>query len=401
MEVYSFFLVIITLNIVFMILFQRNARYVISRMRQHKDAYTPAVLLSVPCKGIDFGFEDNMKSFFDLQYPDFILNFIVESCDDPAYEVLVEMKKKLEQVSTAKEVNILVAGLAEAGSQKNHNLLFSIERNSKDVSVLAFADSDARVNKYWLVNLVHPLRKERSGATTGYRWILPIETNFASLMLCSLNGMVAQLLGRSIFNQAWGGSMAIRRELFFSVGLEKLWRSCISDDLSLTYAVKKSGYRIRYVPRGLTATYERMNFGELLEFGRRQFLITRKTLPSVWLGGLMLNLYGVLGYWGSIALLIYAASIQSCYLVGSMVVFLSFLAGQIHRIHMRYRIACCAMPENEHIISKCRIFDYATIGFGALFMFLFMLSSLFGNTITWRGKKYRIHDGCKTTIVPK
>ena len=40
--------------------------------------------------------------------------------------------------------------------------------------VLVFVDSDARPEKSWLKKLVAPLADETLGASTGYRWFLPV-----------------------------------------------------------------------------------------------------------------------------------------------------------------------------------------------------------------------------------
>jgi len=57
--------------------------------------------------------------------------------------------------------------------------------------------------------------------------------------LASVNAKIAQLLGDSMFNLAWGGSMAIRVDTFRQIDLDKSGRTPISDDASLTRAVKE------------------------------------------------------------------------------------------------------------------------------------------------------------------
>jgi len=74
-----------------------------------------------------------------------------------------------------------------------------------------------------------------------------------------LNAKIAQQLGNTRFNQAWGGSMAIRVDVFRKVGLDKIWPKVLSDDLSLTYAVKKAGMKLAFVPTCLVASYEEGN----------------------------------------------------------------------------------------------------------------------------------------------
>ena len=139
-------------------------------------------------------------------------------------------------------------------SQKIHNLLYAYRQIPDDIEVLAFADSDICVRPDWLSHLVHRLRLDRTGATTGYRWYVPKKNNFATLALVATNAKIAQLLGNTIFNHAWGGSMAIKVQTFRELGIDKIWQKAVSDDLSLSCAVKDAHKKVEFVPGCLVAT---------------------------------------------------------------------------------------------------------------------------------------------------
>jgi cellulose synthase/poly-beta-1,6-N-acetylglucosamine synthase-like glycosyltransferase len=201
----------------------------------------------VPCKGLDAAFEDNIASLFKQDYENYLLWFVVADKSDPAYDRLCELKDRLSADSKALDVQILVAGQGRSRSQKIHNLLHCYERISDEVEILAFADSDVCVRTDWLSHLVWPLRKGSNGAASGYRWFIPRKNDIASLALSAVNGKVAQLLGNSRLNLAWGGSMAIRVDIFREAGLDEIWPRALSDDLSLSYAVRKAGMKIVYV----------------------------------------------------------------------------------------------------------------------------------------------------------
>ena len=47
--------------------------------------------LIVPCKGVDFTLKENIRSFFDQDYKDYEIYFVVESPDDPACGVVRKM----------------------------------------------------------------------------------------------------------------------------------------------------------------------------------------------------------------------------------------------------------------------------------------------------------------------
>ena len=108
----------------------------------------------VPCKGLDLDFEKNVTSFFEQDFNNYLLWFVVESEQDPAYKKLCELKNSLGPKSIALEIKIWIAGIGEICSQKIHNLLYCCERIADDTEILAFADSDICVRKDWLSHIV-------------------------------------------------------------------------------------------------------------------------------------------------------------------------------------------------------------------------------------------------------
>ncbi len=398
LTIYTLAFLLISSQLFFTVLILKNAKYVLKKLDIDGKAFTPKTLLTIPCKGLDIGFEENIKSFFFLDYPDYCINFVVESLSDEAYAVLTSLKQRFEQACSAKEVKVLVAGLAVAGSQKNHNLLHSLN-SGESFTVFAFADSDARVNSDWLTHLVYPLQQEKAGASSGYRWIVPVRNNFSTLLLTALNAKVTQFLGKSFWNQAWGGSMAIRKDTFYSLGLNEIWKNSISDDLSLTYAVKKGGLKMRFSLGALAATYEQTSFAGLFEFARRQFLITRKTLPLVWLLGLISCLYSVCGVWGAFAGGLYLLGGNLLQAISLLLTSAVFISCQIVRSLTRQKIAASRLNIPKTTLNKAASFDYTASTVGSVFMLIFMLGSAFGSQIRWRGKRYKIINAAKTILL--
>ena len=353
-------------------------------------------LVIVPCKGLDENFDQNIASFYDQDYDNFLLWFVVEDEGDAAYERLHALKDKLSERSKAQGVRILVAGKAMSSGQKVHNLLYCYRNAPKDVDALAFGDSDACLRATWLRHLLWPLRQDRYGAATGYRWFVPRRNNLASLALSSMNAKVAQLLGNTPFNQAWGGSMAITIETFEKIGLEGMWEHALSDDLSLTYAVKKAGMKLAFIPACIVATHESTNWSGLLEFGRRQFLITRITRPGTWVFGLVSSLFSVIGLWGGLIAAIYAASVGAERFWLYAAVPATFVLCQIVRALVRQRMIGKML---EAYRDQMRAAAWADIGLSWLWSILMLgliVSSAFGRTIQWRGIRYRLMGPTQT-----
>jgi ceramide glucosyltransferase len=405
MELYYYIaLAAILSQLLFLLQTFKNHFYALKKYEKKRLWNELLSVLIIPCKGLEPDFQKNISSFFNQDYENYLLCFVVADKSDPAYSELCKLKDQLNQSSKAREVQILVAGTVGRGtssdcSQKIHNLLYCYERISVSFDVLAFADSDICVSTDWLSHLVWPLRKSNVGASSGYRWFIPKKNSLASLALSAVNAKVAQLLGNTPFNQAWGGSMAIRKDVFHRVGLDKIWHKVLSDDLSLTYAVKKAGLKMIYRPACLVASYESTTWRKLFEFGRRQFLITRIYAPGTWWFGLLSSIYSILGLWAGAALAVYATSIQHQHTALFIAVPVVFFAGQLIRAILRQRMISILLKKDLPQMKAAMAADI--IGFWAwsLLLFVFIISSAFGRIIRWRGIRYKLLSPTETIVL--
>ncbi|MBA7635096.1 hypothetical protein ES703_42696 [subsurface metagenome] len=454
---YYIALTLILSQLLFSVQVYNNYRYALKKYKRNRSWYRPRTALLVPCKGLDPAFQKNVTSFFNQDYENYLLWFVVADKSDPAYDELCKLKDQLSQSSKADNVQIFVAGkinehrlsavasakaeaslvrrsFSEGGSnehqscsQKIRNLLYCYERIGDDVEVLAFADSDICVRSDWLSHIVYPLRQAKNGAASGYRWFVPKKNNLASLALSAVNAKIAQLLGNTRFNQAWGGSMAIRVDVFRRLGLDKIWPKTLSDDLSLSFSVKKAGMKVAFVPACLVASYEYTTWPKLFEFGRRQFLITRISAPGTWWFGLCSSLYSVLGLWAGAALAIYAATksqIDNRHLAIFILVPILFFTGQFIRAVLRQKMADKLLKYEprlsraEPVVSEVEPSRGATSNeqrtmkaacaadilffwLWSLLLLFFIISSAFGRTIQWRGIRYKLLGPTRTIILSK
>ncbi len=415
-----------------------NYHYAAAKLRKKKPPfYRPHTTLIIPCKGIDGHFAANIRSFFEQDYEDYHLLFVVEDESDPAFQELHrllqaagkdtgEEGKKVEGSEgeaairlshllafSPSSCQILVAGISQSSSQKIHNLLYAVDRIPPETEVLAFADSDICVHKGWLSHLVHPLAVPKRGLTTGYRWFIPTTNNAATLAASALNAAVAQCLGKSPWNLAWGGSMAIRAEEFRRLGIRELWSQALSDDLSISWAVRRAGLRIIFVPECLVASFESFTWRRLCEFGRRQFVITRVYAPGAWWLGFLSTLGSVLGLWGGAAAALYAGATHAQHIVLYAAVPVAFFTGQLIRAVLRQLAMAKAVGANDYSPGPnddspllARLLPAAAADvFGcwlwSLLLLALLLSSAVGRTIRWRGIRYRLVSPTHIRILDK
>jgi hypothetical protein len=392
---------LMAMQVLYCLVCYRNYRFVLSKGRKERGMVGKTILV-VPCKGLDDGFEKNISSFFRQDYDDYSIWFVVQDKADPAYQQLLAIKEKMAGASNAKEVRILVAGLTTGCSQKVHNLLHAYSQTADDVVIMAFADSDVCARTDWLGHLVHPLRKKGPfGASSGYRWFVPTKVNMATLALASMNSKVVQGMGPYGFNHTWGGSMAIRRQVFKELKIDQVWAKSITDDLSLSRVVKEAGLDIAFVPGCIVPSYVSMNWSELLEFARRQFIITRITTPKLWVVGLVSVTFSVVGLWGGAAAAIYAWMKGYAYWGMYAAVPAVFLLGHPLKAWLRQKTSAVVLDDQSEGLKAANRGDMLLSWLWPPLLLGIILASAVCNTITWRGIRYKVLGPINVVVLGK
>ena len=236
--------------------------------------WAPFATVICPCRGIDPGMEENFARLLGQDYPDYELIFVVDDEADPA----------LDLITAIRDSKLVVAPKATDAAQKVENLREAVLYADERSEIFVFVDSDTRVSTTWLRYLVGGVEPENVGAASGYRWFIAERPTFAAEMCSVWNASIASALGpnrRSNF--CWGGSTAIRRDVFESINMREQWKGTLSDDFTVTRVVREAGLDIVHVPQALTATVEDCTLRKLLEFTTRQMKITRVYMPRLWL----------------------------------------------------------------------------------------------------------------------
>ncbi|HXF06777.1 MAG TPA: glycosyl transferase, partial [Blastocatellia bacterium] len=83
----------------------------------------PPAAVIVPCRGLDEGFRENLRSLIEQDYPAYQLICVVDSRADPAYG---EIGRVVSETG-ALHVHVVEAGRARGRGQKVHNLLAGLD----------------------------------------------------------------------------------------------------------------------------------------------------------------------------------------------------------------------------------------------------------------------------------
>jgi cellulose synthase/poly-beta-1,6-N-acetylglucosamine synthase-like glycosyltransferase len=371
-----------------------NRRHFLSRLRHPIiPERTPSVALIVPCKGIDLDFDAMVTGVLTQDYPDYRVAFVVESKADPAWARLAALLPRFSGVAT----QLIVAGTASDCGQKVHNLLAATETLPADTEVLAFMDSDIHPASDWLSRLVSNLSQEKFAAATGYRWFVPQERSLASSVLAALNAPIAGMLGNHGMNVVWGGTWAIRRSTFDALRIRERWRHTLSDDLVVHQALRDAGLYTAFEPACLVPSPARFSWGGLLEFARRQYLITRVYVPRLWLYAVAGGLWSAATFWGGLLLFaIYA--LQGAPLPWLLLPPTAFYTCNSLRAWMRQSCMRGRLAAHAAALRPAAWLDIVLHPVLSLLNLGCLLSAGFGRTITWRSIQYHLVSPRQTRI---
>lgn len=234
-----------------------------------------AVLLAL--RGADPRLRETIRGLLTLDYPDYEVHVIVDSKEDPAWDVV---HRTISEFDTQRAtVSPLLARGTTCGLQCS---AFVQAGRSLDASVevLATIDGDVVVHDQWLRELVAPLQNERVGATFGNRWFIPTGSQWGSLVRYLWN--VAAVVPMYLFEIPWGGTFAIRRSAVDESQLFERWSKAIVHDAPVKSLLDELGLHIRFVPSLMMPIKENCSLAFCFDFLKRQLMWTRIYHPN-WL----------------------------------------------------------------------------------------------------------------------
>jgi cellulose synthase/poly-beta-1,6-N-acetylglucosamine synthase-like glycosyltransferase len=365
--------------------------------RPAHEGFRPFARVIVPVRGLDPDLPAAVSRLCRQRYPAYRLVFVADDEADPAVAVLRRQSAQHAGASVA----VWIAGPAGAREgQKVHNQLYALRRleaedRPQDQDVWVFADSDAVPDEDWLGNLVGPLAEGwRTAVSTGYRWLVPepdapVWSHLASV----INSSVASYCGRGRTNRAWGGSMAMRVSTARAGNLVGRLTGAVTDDYPVTRLARELDREVYFARRCLVASPTTMTLPQLVNFGHRQYLITRVYDPTAYafaLSTLTLWCLGFVTAWA--ALLATVIMGGPAWTIAGPVAAIALVAcaNQV-RANLRRRIIRQAFgPDMLKTLRTTLQFDrWATPVWMGLHWMLVVRGGI-GCTMVWRGIRYRL-----------
>lgn len=250
------------------------------------DRTPPPTAVLLPIRGDHQGLASNLAAILDQDHPDLQFRIVVDDLDDEAVPTVEQVLARRDDVD-AELVSVEEAddlGGFRIGKSRAHAA--GLKAIDADRETLLFCDADARPRRDWARLMTAPLVDHPDvggpGAVTTYRWYVSEDHGTWSRLRAQWNGTGHDALLDEEARFCWGGSMAVRRDVFEDRGVLDRMRETVADDVALTEAVRDAGWSIRYEPRAACLNVEDCDAGTCLAWCTRQTAIVRATMPRLW-----------------------------------------------------------------------------------------------------------------------
>jgi len=340
-------------------------RYLSVKRPQLKSAAPISILK--PLAGLDLDLEPNLRTFFEQDYPAFEILFAVRNENDPAVPVVRRLQNEYPRVASR---------LVLTDEPPYHNAkVFSLERMLSAAShdLVVMSDSDIRVTPDMLRTVAAEFQDSSLGvATCPYRAV-PGASFWSRLEATGMNtdfwggALVARMLEGMRF--AVGPTIVARRAVLNAIGGFARLKDYLAEDFVLGKFAAEAGHGVILSSYVIEHHIGSATFAENVAHRLRWARSTRRSRPAGYIGQvftmplpLALLLLALAPGWWPILPFVFLVRGVAAYSISQRV--------------LRGKLNWFLLPI-EDVMGFC-----------------FWLAGFFGNTISWRGRHYRLYgDG--------
>lgn len=327
----------------------------------------PPVTLLKPLCGAEGELLANLESFFVQDYPTATqILFGVHDADDPAVEVVNELRKKYPDADIA----LVISPLLDDCNPKIANLIGMLPSAKYDVLVLS--DSDIKVPANYLRKVISALDTPDVGAVTCLYSGRAVGNLWSSLSAMGINYQflpgAAFTIATGLLAPCFGSTIALKKSVLQEIGGFEPLRKHLADDYEIGRAICALGYRLAYPPIVLTHACTERSAAELFRHELRWARTIRSINWAGYVGTITTHiiLLGLIGVW------LLAFSIYALAMFSLIVAARTFLKFWIDRT-LKQKGPTFALLLRRDFIS-----------------FAVFLCSFFVARVSWRGSHYRL-----------
>jgi ceramide glucosyltransferase len=337
--------------------------------------YAPPVSILKPLHGKENGLEENLESFFNLDYPEFELIFCARSLADPGIICAQEVARRFPSIPA----RFIVSGEPPWANPKTFSMSLLVE--AAKYEVVLFSDSDVRVTPRYLHDILQPLADPRIGMVTCTFRGIPVGgvssllTALSQTIEFSSGVLTANLLEDIKFGL--GPTLLTRKAIIKQIGGFEDMGDLLADDFWLGNRIAEKGYKIVL---SSAIVDHHIDYGSLV--GSLQHQIswmknTRRSRPAGHLGtGLTYAMpFGILG-------------LLAAFAVGQPAVGLWLLFAAIANRWVQALLIGFVVMGQRMALEFFWLYPISDLlGFSS------WVASYFGREIIYRGERYLINPG--------
>jgi ceramide glucosyltransferase len=333
-------------------------------------ASPPPISVLKPLCGQDDRLEENLRSFFLQDYPNYEILFAVHGLTDPAVGIVEKVRREFPQ---GPRVHLVETGRPTVPNGKAHSLAHLVSRAQH--SMLVMSDSDVHVRPDLLRRVAAEFQDPAVGVVTCPYRAVPGQGFWSRLEAIGMNTeflagvVVAWLVGEMDF--ALGPTLAARREVIAAMGGFDELGHYLAEDFEIGNRAPGLGYRVVLSSSVIEHRIGSQTLKGNLQHRLRWARSTRRSRP--------------LGYWGQIftnplplALLLWLAVPRLWPVVAVTILFRSLAAWST------------ADRVLHDPLTRRR---WWLIPIQDVMSMLVWVAGFFGRTIDWRGRRYNLLPG--------
>jgi ceramide glucosyltransferase len=316
-----------------------------------------------PLSGLDLGLESNLRTFFEQEYAAFEILFAVRSSTDPSVSVVSKLQGEYPNVPSG----LVITGEPPYPNGKVFGLDRMLSQAKNDLVVMS--DSDIRVDRNLLKTIAAEFQDERLGvATCPYRAVSGSSV-WSKLEATGMNtdfwggALVARMLEGMRF--AVGPTIAARRKAIRAIGGFDRVKDYLAEDFVIGKFAAEAGEGVILSSYVIEHHIGSATLSENIMHRLRWARSTRRSRPAGYVGQLFTMPL-------PLALLVCAVSPSWWPVLAVTIVVRGISAYTVSKGVLRSQLNWFLLPIED------------------LMGFCFWLAGFFGNTISWRGRHYRL-----------
>src|SRR6266849_5225884 len=345
------------------------------KLSPRDDSFAPPVSILKAVRGVDHDAYENFASYCRLNYPEYELVFAMADRDDPVIPVIEKLQRDFPDTRIA-----FVTDVPRIGENNKVNSLCRLVKEAKH-NLMVMTDSDVRVERDYLREVVAPFADEAVGGVTSFCRCMGGGTLAADLDMLGMcmDSVPSALVARRLEGKVqfvFGWTMATTKERLAEVGGWEAMANHHSDDFELGNRIAAKGHRVELMREPVWMVFPKQSFGAFLRHELRWAIGLRNVRPAGYAG--MIFTHGL--PWAILAAAVAAVSgrvgLAAAYLVAYLVL----------RLGAAYAAGVWGLRDGN--IAKKLWLAPLRDGISAAVW----LAGFFTNKINWRGLDYRVKN---------